>query len=392
MATKYQELDGRHVYKTQEVYKDVIWNCKGTSYESMARTKAAWQRNKEKRIAKIDGAKDQKEGRVRLDKVLPEWYDMYKRHEVKGGRPRSKRTIDTDEDTIKQICTVLGGNQVCDIESDTVQRYLLSLVNQGESNSTIKKRWNMLNMFFRHVYPDGGNPLARCKRPESAQKTSNLTIEDDDEPTDKLAYTDEAMVALAAELAKSYDVHVHSGNGRGYLYGNIIIVIMYEFLRVSEAIELRVKDVDWGHNIIRLRRQYDEKNKMVTPPKYGSRREIPIMAECRNILQAACLNKEPNDLLFTAGQLNELKHGGYILQGGLRRILNLACVRVGLQKHTIHDLRHDGISRVVRALPNDPSSVQLWAGHKSLAVTYDKYYRHNGIINSESLEKMTGIQ
>ena len=72
------------------------------------------------------------------------------------------------------ICTVLDGTLLRDIDSDIIQRYLLRLVNQGESNSTIKKRWDMFNMFFRHVYPGGGKPMARCKRLESTQKTPRL--------------------------------------------------------------------------------------------------------------------------------------------------------------------------------------------------------------------------
>lgn len=45
----------------------------------------------------------------------------------------------------------------------------------------------------------------------------------------------------------------------------------------------------------------------------------------------------------------------------------------GLQKHTVHDLRHDGISMWVRRgiLPQD---ISRFAGHKSVSFTLERYY------------------
>lgn len=389
----YTEADGRHVVKTMETYKDVTWVCKGTSYESYDMAHAAWQRNKEKRIKIINGDVDRKSGRIKLEVALTNWYDMYKRHEVVKGRPRSARTITTDVDTIKQICIVLGEKLVCDISSDVIQQYLLRLVRQGASDSTIRKRWNMLSMFFAHEYSDGGNPMARCTRPKSAKKVQAWTI-DDDESTDKLAYTSVEMKQLATELSKPYNVHSkwHTTD-RGYCVGEPLIVCMYEFLRVGEMVELRVKDILWEENMIYIRRQYDEQNKLVVPPKYGSKRKVPIMSECRTILQRACDGKQPDDLLFTAGIIynpDKLTHGGHILRGRLRDALNTACERAGVERHTIHDLRHDGISRVVD-VGAKPKSVQRWAGHKSLSITMDKYYRHNGSEDVEDMALVCGL-
>lgn len=396
MAKVYQEANGRFVYKTQESYNGINWECKGTSIKSPADAKKSWQKNRDKKIAEINGQVEVKQGRIKLSKLLPEWYDTYKRYESRGGRPRSARTIQTDEDTIAQICKTLGSKPICEIDSDVLQKYLMQLVRQGVSQSTIKKRWRMLSMYFDYVYPgDAANPMLKCKCPESTKKVKQWSIDDEDEETDKLAYTDAEMKTLAAELSKPYNVHSgwHTSD-RGYSVGTALIVCMYEFLRAGELVELRVKDVRWDENMLFIRRQYDEYHKTVVPPKYGSRRKVPIAEECREIIQKACKDKRPEDLLFLSGTIynpRKVTHEGRVLRGRLRDALDRACERTGVERHTIHDLRHDGISWIARKLPNDPYSVSKWAGHKSLSFTQDKYFRHTAQNNQASLEIVTGI-
>ncbi len=396
----YTEKDGRHVYKTKETYKGVAWTAKGTSYESDAMAYASWQRNRDKRIDQIEeelsGKRikaDVKAGKIKLSEDIKTWYDAYKRHSRTGGRPRSERTVQTDEDTLTQISMILGDNLVSDIDSDTLQQYFLRLVKENKSQSTIKKRWNMLAMYFCYRYPDGGNPMLRCTMPESQQKARTMAVNDDDsDNTDVRAYTAQEQAALAEELLKPYNKHSgwHTAD-RGYSAGRCLIVCMYEFLRAGEVVELRVKDIIWDADgksgMIWVRRQYDEVHKIVTAPKYNSKRKVPIVAECVDILQAACASKDSNDLLFVSGityNPDKVTHDGRILRGRLRDNLNLACERVGLEHHTIHDLRHDGISRLVD-MGVSPQSIQRWAGHKSLSVTLDKYYRHNGCENADDL-------
>lgn len=390
-------LESRHqwVAKSREYYKGETFDCSGSSKLGKTEARKAWKRNYDKHIAAIDKKLDIKVGKIQFKDYIWNWYNAYKRHEVgNGGRSRSARTVQTDEDTITQICVVLGTKLVSDIDSDMIQQYMLELVQANLADSTIRKRWNMLSMFFKHVYPDGGNPMSRCKRPQSTKETYTWALDDDeDEPTNKYAYTDTEMQRLEKELCKNYNPAARVSNGleRGYLYGKTLVIIMYQFLRVGEAVELRVKDIDFAKNKIHVRRQYDEQHKLIVPPKWGSRRDIPIASACREILEKSCDGKQPNELVFSSGILNSdtLEHEGHILRGGLRRVIGVACERAGLEIHTIHDLRHDGISWIVRRGAR-PQSVQKWAGHKSLSVTLDRYYRHTMEDNPEDMALMTG--
>ena len=357
------------MYKTTETYKGVTWECKGTSYKGAAQAKAAWQRNKEKRIAAIDGVVDKKEGRVRLEQAMPEWYDLYMRNKMTRGRPRPLTTIDTDMTTMSHILDGLGHMQVCDIDSDVLQRYFNALAAKGTGASVMRKQWILLNQFFKKIRPYN-NPMLMCVKPQV--ESSNPMSDDDYEANAKAAYTDKDMAALT-------DVLLRCPSGRkaeqAAERGKLLVVAMWQFLRLGEAVELRVKDVDFKIGKIRIRRQYDERHKAVVTPKDNSRRDLPISGKCRSVIETACMGKQPDDLLFSGEKMNG--HEGRVLRGALRDTLTAACEQAQIERHHIHDLRHDGISYLVRKGAK-PTSIQRWAGHKSLMVTLDIYYRDNG--------------
>ena len=371
------ESRSQWVAKSTEYYKGETFLVSGSSRLGKTQARNAWKRNLDKRIAAIDRKEDNAAGRVKLEKAIWQWYETYKREDG-----RTERTIQTDEDTITQICREMGNIAVCDLDSDTIQRYFTRIARTA-SDSTCRKRWNMLSMFLRHEYPESGNPMARCTRTPSRKRKNVWEDEDNDAPSAKRSYTDEEMSILAGELRKPYDEERNGYKDNiGYAAGPALVVCMYEFLRISELTELRVKDVLWE----------DENHKLVVPPKYGSRRKVPIMAECRDILREACKGKAPCDLLFQSVRSScggPLAHEGHFMQRTLRDNLKRACACAGLEEHTVHDLRHDGISRLTRMKAQtvkdgekvmtllDPKSVSRWAGHKTVAVTMNKYYRHD---------------
>ena len=370
MAKVYQQKDGRFVYKTTETYKGRNFTVKGSSRKGKTEAKKAWQYNKDRKIAEIDSRIAIRNGDIRVDKALPHWYETFKKHDG-----RTARTIGTDMDTINQlVLSPLGSMKVNEITAEDLQNYLNKIFARGLSNSTIKKRRNMLSMFLDYFYPSD-NPMKVVKVPKKAR-----TVRDMEEKT---ALSDEEMTVLSEELAKPYkpgNGHKKNKDARGYLNGGILTVILWEFLRLSEATELRVKDVDLDAGVIHVMRQYDEKDKIVGPPKYNSIRDIPISGHCRTIIENAMSGKLPEDLLFRAGTLNarQLKHGGHILEKCIDETLTKACDHAGIIRQVPHDLRHDGISYLVRHGAH-ATSVQKWAGHKSLAVTLDIYYRKTGI-------------
>ncbi len=130
---------------------------------------------------------------VPLKKALPEWYELYHEHSW-----RTERTKRTDHDTINQICkSMLGEFPVNAITSDHIQKYLISEAS-ALSKSSLKKRRNMLNMFFSQ-YRLNDNPVKRTELP-----TSIISKDTTD------AYNDEEIARLTEVLSAEYNPAIHA--------------------------------------------------------------------------------------------------------------------------------------------------------------------------------------
>lgn len=358
---------GKWIAKTHEEYKGVKWICTGISRKGSAEARKSWKANLEKKIAEIDGKVAIKDGRVKLKQAMPEWYDLYMRPKTTHGRPRSQRTIQTDESTMAQIFEALGNKLVCDLDSDTLQAYFQNLAQNGVGDSTIRKRWILLNLFFAQRNPLN-NPMKLCTKPQ-VKADKKYTVENEETEVFATAYTDVEMERLESMLRH------FPGSSLQKERALMLCVILWQFLRIGEAIELRVKDVDLETDTLYIRRQYDERHKQVVIPKDNSKRDMPISKFCRDILAEACEGKGSEELLFRGDITNG--HDGRMLRSAALDTLAEACKLADLERHKVHDLRHDGISYLVRKGAK-PISIMRWAGHKSLTVTLDIYFRDTG--------------
>jgi len=312
------------------------------------------------------------EGRTFESEIMI-WNENFLKQKSSKGRMRSEATIHTDEDTIKQLCQAFGKFPCLQITAETIQKYFNKLA-ADHSNSIINKQWHMLNMFCRYLRMSTcgafTNPMEICMKPESKI-----------EKPEKISFTEEEVNSLIQELSTQYA----PGTDCGYMHGKAIIFAIYEALRIAELTELRVKDIDdkWIH----ITRQYYEPNRHVKNPKFMSARDVPIVPEVREILNEAMFGKKQEDLLFSA---KSKVHHGHILQDTLRRELRRACVRSLLGTRTMHDLRHEGISRLIRKLaPEDFATLSKWVGHKELTTTLNVYYRETKTEENAAFKRIT---
>ncbi|SFG57593.1 hypothetical protein [Oribacterium sp. WCC10] len=252
-----EESTGKYVYKTAEEYKGIKCTCKGSSRTCKSEAKENWKKNLEARKKKIDNVDSSCDLSVPLKKALPAWYELYHEHSW-----RTERTKHTDHDTISQICkSILGEFPVNAITSDHIQKYLISETSTL-SKSSLKKRRNMLNMFFSQ-YRLNDNPVKRTELPTSI--ISKETID---------AYNDEEIARLTEVLSAVYNPAIHANSEhslRGFIYGNALIVCLFQYLRYSELTELRVKDINFDEGLIYVSRQYDEYTGEIKLPKYNMR-------------------------------------------------------------------------------------------------------------------------
>jgi len=135
-------------------------------------------------------------------------------------------------------------------------------------------------------------------------------------------------------------------------------------LRISEAIELRWRDVDFGAKRLRVRRQFYEG--VIAPPKskYG-KRDIPLSTAMTQLLWPR--HGEPDALVFTGPRGNRVDHAWL-----WRQQLEPARDAAGVPWATFHTFRHTCAS-VLFAEGRNPKQVQLWLGHSDPGFTLRVY-------------------
>ena len=381
--------DGRrYTYREVVEYKGEKKRITGTSAQGRMEARKSFQRKVDKWKDEIDTRENTVTGNEKLSVAMTRWYEVYK-----APLGLTDNTIITDRDTMKQIfLTDLGEMIVSEITADDIQKNLNTLA-RNRSDSIIKKRYLMLKMFFKYfsITRQVFNVMEAVRLP----KTKLPKKETHFGSSEKLAYTDEEIRTLYDFLKKPFDKTKIGTLECGTVYGRFLLVILYEYLRYGEAAELRVKDVDFKRNVIHVRRQWVSRCKEIRAPKYRSVRDVPIAKEVRRFILEATVGKRADDLLFRTGELNKNRDyipsaaDGHIRENVVLLTLHRAEDRLHLDRHTIHDLRHDGISLFVRRGIR-AEDVSRFAGHKSVSFTMDRYYRHTEEISEETMRLVVG--
>ncbi|MFM6848444.1 MAG: tyrosine-type recombinase/integrase, partial [Terrabacter sp.] len=151
--------------------------------------------------------------------------------------------------------------------------------------------------------------------------------------------------------------------------GLSVAVLAFCGLRFGELAALKVRRV----NLLRRRLVVAESVTEVggrlvwSTPKTNRTRTVPFPPALGPGIEALCVGKGPDDLLFTA------PGGGAVRLGNWRhRVFDPACREAGLVNVKPHDLRHTAASLAIAAGAN-VKAVQQMLGHASAAMTLDVY-------------------
>lgn len=158
----------------------------------------------------------------------------------------------------------------------------------------------------------------------------------------------------------------------GAEHGALVMVLAYCGLRWGEVSALRVGDLDMLRRRITVRENavLVGGSVMVGTPKSHERRSVPFPSTLDLPLAKACEGKSREDLVFPAPA------GGYQRRpntsSGTTSWFLRSLEAAGLERMTVHDLRHTTASLAVSAGAN-VKAVQRMLGHKSAAMTLDTY-------------------
>jgi integrase len=123
---------------------------------------------------------------------------------------------------------------------------------------------------------------------------------------------------------------------------------------------VQLKDVSLARDLVTIRRALSDD--VVSTPKSGADRVVPLIPELRAILEPAMKRKLPEALIVV-----DERGGAPCRQKVLRRFKAL-CVQAGTREWSFHSIRHF----FVTALLNGGASaeaVRVLAGHSKLEIT-----------------------
>lgn len=166
-----------------------------------------------------------------------------------------------------------------------------------------------------------------------------------------------------------------------------ILTAMLAGLRASELRGLQWHDLDFGENLLHVRRRVDRYNRFGPPKSEAGTRDIPMAPLLVNTLRQwklICPKGEP-DLVFPTGTGNVESHGNLLsrLFWPIQISANVTVLRdakdrdgkpiqVPDAKYSLHALRH-ACAALWIAQGFGPKRIQTLMGHASIQQTFDRY-------------------
>jgi len=152
-------------------------------------------------------------------------------------------------------------------------------------------------------------------------------------------------------------------------------------VRISEAIELRWKDVDLGSRRLRVRRQCF-KGVIGEPKSKHGKRDIPLSTSTCQALWR--LQGTPDELVFTDSRGERLDRDWL-----WRNALKPAARKAGVPWAGFHTFRHTCAS-ILFANGRNPKVVQMWLGHSDPGFTLRTYVHliDDGLGDADDLDSL----
>jgi len=237
---------------------------------------------------------------------------------------------------IKQIRDRYGVNMLIKIKPWMVREEFARRIKEGQSAWTLKAYRSALIKLERGIEHFYGYKVRLVPRdmelPERKVKLRR----------NRFAYTPKQTKAI-----------IDAAYSTGLPAAEVLDLIAWTGLRLSEALKLRAKDIQ-GDILV------------VFKGKGGKCREVPIPAGAENLINRLCECKSDMDLLFPKMTRRKIYH-----------CMEKACALAGITVHMVHNLRHQYAVKRYKIKRNNGASdiearleVAKELGHSRRSVTY----------------------
>lgn len=152
----------------------------------------------------------------------------------------------------------------------------------------------------------------------------------------------------------------------------LVLLLAYSGLRWGEAAGLRVRDLELLRRRVNVNVNAVEVGGVIVEgtPKTHKRRSVPLVDFLLDPLSRMCIDKGPDDLVFSDKRGQHLRRPRVSTQS--RSWFKNALAGAGVEGMTIHDLRHTSASLAISANGN-VKVVQRMLGHAQASMTLDTY-------------------
>jgi integrase/recombinase XerD len=247
-------------------------------------------------------------------------------------RNYSPRTIKTYLDYLEEYFTHQGWTNSA--SEETIKKFLINKLDQGYSSQTVNLYLNAIKFFFHEV-----QKRHFIRNIRFAKKTKRIPV--------VLSKT-EIMIILK--------------NIRNLKHQLIIALTYGSGLRVSEVVNLRVKNIDFNAKIIHIEEAKGHKERLTVLPER-------LLVHIKKLVYG----KKPWDFIF------ESERGGKLSTRTPQHVFKKALKRSGIPKQaTFHSLRHSFASHLLEA-GTDIRCIQEMLGHSDVRTT--QIYTHISAAN-----------
>lgn len=284
--------------------------------------------------------------------VLPTIKEFLERLKMKQ---RSQETIRSYEIDLRQFLESLktasnGPVFVDQITSESIEAFVQSKIKENITATSINRKIYAISSYCNYLVLKRHLALNPCNEVERLQGKSK----------ERVFLTADEVNQLIESLEQPIIKYV-------------VILMSYTGLRIKEAINLRLKDVDLKKNVVQ-----------VINGKGGKNRTVPISVELNELLQHYLehVRPETESINFFATAKT-----GSISQQYVNVALKKATKKAGIDKHiTSHILRHSFASRLVQSNVH-VAIIQRLLGHADVRTT--SIYMHAN--QSELLDAVNHI-